>query len=196
MLDFSRAVRGRHPERQANRHGAFLGVAEDSGLVGRCLERDFVVEDAGGCGAAEANRGFVSQVEGIVGADPFVTGLDDAHAAGDRVLDTFAENAALLGAIGLGPEIEAVDVAVREPESAVMRVILHLAGHVGLHGIISGQLRAVGSDDRVEVGLLRTLENIFGEQLAADFDAHAVVSASEFDVGASSREQRGNERRK
>ena len=189
-------MRGRHPERQANRHGAFLSVAEDGGLAGGGLERDLVVEDAGVGGGTEANRGFVGQVEGIVGADPFVAGLDDAHAADDRLLDTFAENAALLGTVGLGPEIEAVDVAVREPEPAVVRVILHLAGHVGLHGIISGQLRAVGSDDRVEVGLLRTLENIFGEQLAADFGAHAVVGAGEFDFGGSGRDQRGNERRK
>ena len=71
-----------------------------------------------------------------------------------------------------------------------MRVIRDLAGHVFLHRVVAHQLRAVGREDRVEVGFGRALENILGEQLPADFDAHAVVGGGELDVVAGGGAQR------
>ena len=49
------------------------------------------------------------------------------------------------------PEVVAVDIAVGEPEGAVMGVVGLFSGHVFFHGVVPGEAGAGGADEGIEV---------------------------------------------
>ena len=81
----------------------------------------------------------------------------------------------------LTPEIDAIDCAVREPERAMVRVIVLLVGRF-FHGPVARHRQAIRSDDRVKVWPGDILEMIFRKELAFDLDPQAVVESSDFDA--------------
>ena len=64
------------------------------------------------------------------------------------------------------------------------------------HGIVAGHASAAGTDERVVIDVLCALIDVFGEQLAVDFDSQAVVELSDLDallrVGRAERTQRAS----
>lgn len=83
---------------------------------------------------------------------------------------------------GFGPEIDAVDQAMGEPEGAVMGMIVFFVGCL-FHRPRPGHFRAARADERVKVHLGRPAESIFGEEFAVDFHPDPVVFFSDGDVG-------------
>ncbi len=57
-------------------------------------------------------------------------------------------------------------------------VLLALAG---FHGPLAGHRSFGGAEQRIEIRAGRAREMIFGEELAVDFDAHAIVELGETD---------------
>ncbi len=83
---------------------------------------------------------------------------------------------------GFGPEIDAVDQAMGEPEGAMMGMIVFFVGGL-FHGPGAGHFRATRADERVEVHLGRPAESVFGKEFAVDFHPDPVVFFSHGDVG-------------
>ena len=96
----------------------------------------------------------------------------------------------LSGLRALGPEIHAIDCAVRKPERAMMRMITILA--LGfLHRPVARHRRAAGAEQRVEVNMRRALEAVFGEELAVDFDPELVRLLGDLDaIGGENRRRK------
>ena len=94
--------------------------------------------------------------------------------AGDELVHSLEHDLALafVGALlvrFVAPEIVAVDVAVGEPQAAVVRMIVGFAGNIGDHGEAARHDFAIGGAQRMQVGFggLRTDVEI-GERLAVD----------------------------
>ena len=69
-----------------------------------------------------------------------------------------------------------------EHEGAVVLVVVVFAGRF-LHGEIADEGGAVDGVNGIEVRARGTLVDVFGEELTADFDAHAVGERGELDGG-------------
>ena len=87
------------------------------------------------------------------------------------------------------PEVDIVDVAVREVERAVPGMVGVLAGGF-LHREVAGERGAVGGENGVAVGTGRAVAvDVVGKMFAADLDADAVGERGEFDLGLGSGER-------
>ena len=76
--------------------------------------------------------------------------------------------------IAIGPEVHSVDIAVREPEGAMVRMILRTAF---FHGVRPGEIGPGGSNDGIEVGPLGTGTEVLGEDLPIQQHADAGLGA-------------------
>ena len=77
-----------------------------------------------------------------------------------------------------------------EHEGAVVLVVVVFAGRF-LHGEIADEGGAVDGVNGIEVRARSTFVDVFGEELTADFDAHAVGERGEFNgvIGGTDRQQ-------
>src|SRR5262249_15908483 len=160
---------------QTNREHAFLGVAELHLDLRRerTLEIDLAnlrvgVERHAGSLDEQlfAGLGFPEERRG----DP--TGLLPAREFADALQHdlAFPLPRPLLNGF-VAPEVVAVDIAVREPEAAMMRVIVGLARDPRDHRELARDDLAVGRAQRMQVGLLRLGSYVeIGERLAIDLD--------------------------
>ncbi len=171
-------LRRRLFERRSQPDGkaAFLGVTELHVFDGG--ERDVDVDHAAVAVGVERHlAGFVQQRVALR-VQPFEAGLKRALllAALDRA-GLIENNLALLRSLlarFVGPEIETVHVAVREPQAAVMRVVLTLAFHIG-HRIRASDDLAGRRAQRVQIrlGCVRSVEE-GRERRTVDSDVHPV----------------------
>ena len=175
--------------RDPNGHRAFLGVAENDGLVAR-PQPDVEVDRAPGLtgieGAGpEGHRPFLPQYFVAAGGDP---GAGRAQHAGfarldrqDLLVDDRRTVAAVPDVVPLGAA-RRTDGAVPEPEGAVMRMVTLLPFRLG-HRPVAGQRLAARSVDRVEVRQMAAAVRsaawpVLGEGRTIDGDQDAVATAS------------------
>ena len=81
------------------------------------------------------------------------------------------------------PEVVAVDIAVRKTNRAVMGVILGFARDSLLHGKVPGDILAVRSDHRIQVGPDPVLVPPFGENPAVDLHLDPVLECGNRHLG-------------
>lgn len=168
------AVGQAHRLGHADGHRTLLRVAEhDIPLSG--LDCDFKIEQPLRVRThINAEGAFISADHVAVRRDPFVGRADHARLrAAGHFQKVFVQNLPGLGC--LGPEINPVDRTVREPERAVMLMIMLLALGGGLHRPVARHRQAAGAEQRIKVNVVRAFEDVFGEKLAVDLDADAVV---------------------
>ena len=172
---------GRQPHRfvKPHRHHAFLGIAENQITVRR-VNRDLIIEEPFRRAIIDANRAVVSANHFAVRRYVFVLRPDHAFvAAGFDFGELLVHGPA--GLWFLAPEIDAVHLAVLEPERAMMLVIVFLVVSV-FHRPVARHRQAVRSDDRVKERPGDILEMIFAKQLAVDLDAQPVVEPGDLDA--------------
>src|SRR5690242_1491518 len=139
---------------EANRKRAFLGIAESHFLNGR--ERDVEVDDAARRFGVKRHAARLGQQDFPMWVHPVEAGVNHAglFAAGD-LSDAFEHDLGILAAVLrrlVAPEIEPVDVAVTEPEAAMVGMVVSLAGHV-LHWIAARYYLARCRAQGVKIGL-------------------------------------------
>ena len=88
----------------------------------------------------------------------------------------------------VGPEVEAVDVAMGEPKTAVVLVVVCLGLDVGTHRVAAGDNRAVMRPNRVQIWL-GSLGAIVegGELLSAQQDLDLILPLAIFDFAGGAR---------
>src|SRR4029453_10500296 len=150
---------------------------------------------------AEVQRPLIGQHLPAVRADPFIAGDDRARLAPFGFHQLLVLDSPLnLGR--LGPEVDAVHLAVREPERALVRVIGLLVRISRAHRPGAGHLFAGRADDRPQDWLDPRFEDVPREGVVADFDVDSAVDllndnvSSRGDTGGESeyRKQRGNQK--
>ena len=88
----------------------------------------------------------------------------------------FAFVGALL-VVFVAPEIVAVDVAVSEPEAAMVGVVVDLTGDIGDHGEAARDYDAIGSAQRMQVGFGGFGADVeIRERLAVDLDGDLLLA--------------------
>ena len=197
-----------HGRRQADAESAFLGVAECE-LLQR-FDQHLVIDGPQVWIRVEGDGAGVGHDRFAGGVQAFEYSLDGAglfpalgfhhllqlHAAlpqtGARALLGDGRGRPL-SRLGL-PEIDAVDVAVREKQAAMVRVILSLAGEL-LHRKVPRDHRARGGAQRPYIRFVAAGGEVKGGvRLAIDLDQDPVGRGlCDFDLGAEW--QRQNERR-
>lgn len=181
--DFSFIANGRC---HADREGAFFGISENHVAVdGFEVTRHFY--------GAVGSRGlyFVSPLLGKDGifsfGQPFQINCE-GQARGARFgffNDRFADEAVgkdLAAVFAAVPEVTAVDIAVSEPKSDVVRVVVLLTGDVFLEREPTGEMRSVRTHQGVKAGD-GFVGSVFGEEFAVDGDPEVVAIFSCRDPG-------------
>ncbi len=170
---------------QTQREEAFLGVAEDD--LGHGVERDVEVDGAHRAVSGKEHGAILDQQDLARGIAPFEDRPDNALLRSILNVADFAQHDQALLALALlgfvGPEVDAVDVAVGDPEAALVRVVA-AAGLRRFHRIEPGQALAGGAEQRVQVGLGRGWAEVkSGEGPANDFDGDGVRLTVEMHLG-------------
>ena len=170
--------------RDANAHSGVLVILENDVITGG-LECDLKVEHAAVGAAMDSNDAFIGAdlrailrdvARGLPNDSDILAGFDLQK----LVVDDLA------GFRGLTPEIMTADMAVSEPDSAMMNVILFFALDAVLHRPVPGEAGfAVDPIDGIEEWPWHIGEAILREELAVDFNAKAVFELGDLDAGFS-----------
>ncbi|OPZ09995.1 MAG: hypothetical protein BWZ10_02504 [candidate division BRC1 bacterium ADurb.BinA364] len=160
-----------HRRRKADRHRAFLGVAENNRAV-RGDQRDVEIDDPSVLRRREPHRALIRQDRLALLRNPAVADSDQpCFARGDFQKLGVLDCARLFG---FGPEIHAVDIAMGEPERTVMHMVGRFVFGFG-HRIVAHHRQALRPQHRIEERPGNIGVAIFGEKLAADGDGDFAV---------------------
>src|SRR5262245_10654893 len=176
------------PARHAQAEDAFLVVGEGDGLVARG-ELGVALDAARVAVGAEDEARALVKSDRAIGHDPVGVHHQLAHTGAalrgqGRLVNDAAHLRLLLlrERLGVVPEVDAIDVAVVEPEADVVRVVHALAG-ARVEREAARDERAARAADRVEHRLREPLRpDVRGEGLAADRHVHAPLGGHGTDV--------------
>ena len=187
-------IRTFHPHgfSDADGGGAFFGVAEGDGFF--CGQLDREVDGARGGGDGVQPEGlFGNEVNfPVLLGDPVLGGVDGAGILASfgledsGVLDfrvTFEALDKALCFTAFGPEVEAVDIAVGEPEGAVVRMVVIFALAL-FHGVGAGEGFSAWADDGVVKHVRCGAEMVGSEQVAIDGHDDSIAFGFDLHIGA------------